>query len=83
MKRSKWKGVYYIKPNHCSKETKIEIKISRNSSIIPKFIGQTFKIHTGKKFKEILITKEMLGHKFGEFVKTRIDFEFKKKKKKK
>jgi small subunit ribosomal protein S19 len=83
MKRPKWKGVYYIKPNNCNKEIKIGIKISRNSSIIPKFIGQTFRIHTGKIFKEILVTKEMLGHKFGEFVKTRIDFEFKKKKKKK
>ena len=82
MKRSKWKGIYYIKPNNY-KETSNQTKISRNSSIIPKFIGQSFKVHTGKNFKKIIITKEMLGHKFGEFSKTRANFEFKKKKKKK
>ena len=82
MKRSKWKGVYYTQPEDY-KETTHQVKISRNSSIIPKFIGQTFKIHTGKNFKEVIVTKEMLGHKFGEFSKTRANFEFKKKKKKK
>lgn len=82
MKRSKWKGVYYTKPEDC-KETASQVKIARNSSIIPKFIGQTFKVHTGKNFKEVIVTKEMLGHKFGEFSKTRAHFEFKKKKKKK
>jgi ribosomal protein S19 len=77
MKRSQWKGVYVKTTNN---EKKI---ISRCSSIIPKFIGKTFKIHSGKNFKEITITKEMLGHKFGEFNKTRAEFVFKKKKKKK
>lgn len=78
MKRSKWKG-FYVGPQNLKKTTS---RISRNSSIIPKFIGQTFKVHTGKSFKEITITKEMLGHKFGEFSRTRADFVFKKKKKK-
>lgn len=82
MKRSKWKGIYYIKPDN-SKETSAQIKMSRNSSIIPNFIGQTFKVHSGKNFKEITVVKEMLGHKFGEFSKTRANFEYKKKKKKK
>jgi small subunit ribosomal protein S19 len=82
MKRSKWKGVHYKKPENY-KETSNEMKISRNSSIIPKFIGQTFLIHTGKIFKKVTVTKEMLNHKFGEFSKTRVDFAFKKKKKKK
>lgn len=79
MKRSKWKGVY-IKPNNLNKKT---LNTSRSSSIIPKFIGQTFKIHCGNNFKEITIIKEMLGHKFGEFSKTKSEFVFKKKKKKK
>jgi len=81
MKRSKWKGVY-VKPKNY-KETSIYSKVSRSSAIIPKFTGETFKIHSGKSFKEIIVTKEMLGHKFGEFSKTRSDFAFKKKKKKK
>ena len=54
----------------------------RNSSIIPKFIGRTYKVHNGKNLKKITIIKEMVGHKFGEFFKTRADFIFKKKKKK-
>lgn len=83
MKRSKWKGVYYIKPDNSKETTSIQMKMSRNSSIIPKFIGRTFKVHTGKSFKEVTVLKEMLGHKFGEFSKTRANFEYKKKKKKK
>lgn len=83
MKRSKWKGLF-TKPEIYSDQIDTNVKkISRNFSIIPKFVGQTFKIHNGKIFKEITVTKEMLGHKFGEFLKTRVEFEFKKKKKKK
>lgn len=81
MKRSKWKGVYVKTTN--IKKTKNTSNISRHSSVIPKFIGQTFKIHSGKSFREITVTKEMLGHKFGEFNRTRSEFIFKKKKKKK
>lgn len=78
MKRSKWKGFFMkIKTTKNNSTT-----ISRRSSIIPKFTGQNFNIHSGKSFKKILVTKEMLGHKFGEFNKTRSEFIFKKKKKK-
>ena len=83
MKRPKWKGIFTKPENYINKTTNNSKKISRNSSIIPKFINQTFKVHNGKIFKEITVTKEMLGHKFGEFFKTRVEFEFKKKKKKK
>lgn len=82
MKRSKWKGIY-VKPKNCGSVSNSSIKISRSSSIIPKFIGQTFNVHTGKNFKEIIVTKEMLGYKFGEFSRTRTEFVFKKKNKKK
>ena len=81
MKRAKWKGIF-VKLKNYKEETTIA-KISRSSTIIPAFIGKTFKIHNGKNFREILITKEMLDHKFGEFFPTRSNFEFKKKKKKK
>ena len=33
-------------------------------------------------YSEVLVTKEMIGHKFGEFSATRKSFAFKKKKKK-
>lgn len=83
MKRPKWKGFFTKPENYIKQTTNSSKKISRNSSIIPKFTDQTFKIHNGKIFKEINITRDMIGHKFGEFFKTRVEFEFKKKKKKK
>lgn len=83
MKRAKWKG-FYVKPeDYKTNELPVIAKISRSSSIIPKFNEQVFKIHNGKTFKNITVSKEMLGHKFGEFSKTRATFEYKKKKKKK
>lgn len=57
--------------------------ISRKSEIIPKFIGTKFNVYNGRTFLEVLVSKEMVGHKFGEFSFTRSEFSFKKKKKKK
>lgn len=56
--------------------------VSRNSVIAMKFVGLKVYVHNGKDFSEILILKEMVGHKFGEFSPTREKFTFKKKKKK-
>lgn len=87
MNRSKWKGPYIDK--NITKNIKLLSKkkslpiISRDSTIIPKFIGVKFNVHNGKTFVEIPISKEMVGHKFGEFSLTRGKFSFKKKKKKK
>ena len=81
MKRSKWKGIY-TNPKNFNQEASASI-VSRNSSITPNLINKTFKVHSGKNFKEIKVIKEMLGHKFGEFFRTRAEFVFKKKKKKK
>lgn len=84
MKRAKWKGFFVKSEDYKIQQVPAVItKMSRSSSIIPKFNEQIFKIHTGKIFKNITVSKEMLGHKFGEFAKTRTTFEFKKKKKKK
>ena len=48
------------------------IKIwSRRSTILPQFVGLTFGIHNGRKHIPVLITEEMVGHKFGEFAPTR------------
>ena len=82
MKRAKWKGISLSLKNYKEKKIPIE-KISRSSGIVPAFIGKTFKIHNGKNYREVIVTKEMLHHKFGEFFPTRATFEFKKKKKKK
>ena len=78
MARSIWKGPFVhpslIKKVEKQKETdsKRPIKTwSRNSTIIPEFIGQKFEIHNGKKFIPITVSEEMIGHKLGEFAPTR------------
>lgn len=44
---------------------------SRGSLITPEFVGLTMAIHNGKKFIEVFITENMVGHYLGEFAATR------------
>jgi len=44
---------------------------SRRSTILPQFVGLTFGVHNGHKFIPVLVTENMVGHKFGEFSPTR------------
>ncbi len=44
---------------------------SRRSTILPQFVGLTFGVHNGHKFVPVLVTEDMIGHKFGEFSPTR------------
>jgi len=43
----------------------------RDIIIIPQIIGKTVRVHNGKEFLSLLIDKEMVGHRLGEFVLTR------------
>ena len=78
MTRSVWKGPF-VHPSLLKKidklksgEQKRPIKTwSRNSTIIPDFVGHSFLIHNGKSFIPITISEEMVGHKLGEFASTR------------
>ncbi len=45
---------------------------SRDSTVIPEFVGVTFLVHNGKQFTRVYITEDMVGHKLGEFAPTRI-----------
>lgn len=45
---------------------------SRNSTIIPDFVGFTFAVYDGRKHVPVFITENMVGHKLGEFAPTRI-----------
>lgn len=85
MSRSKWKGPYVGSKNLQNKELKKQLSfiLNRDVEITPKLIGLTVKIHTGKEYKEVTVTDEMIGYKFGEFVFTREKFSFKNKKNKK
>ena len=78
MTRSVWKGPF-VHPSLLKKIDKLKggsnkkpIKTwSRNSTIIPDFVGHSFMIHNGKSFIPITISEEMVGHKLGEFAPTR------------
>ena len=78
MARSVWKGPF-VHPSLLKKidkiksgETKKPIKTwSRDSTIIPDFVGHSFLIHNGKSFIPITVSEEMVGHKLGEFASTR------------
>lgn len=44
---------------------------SRRSMIVPEMVGLTFAVHNGKKFNNVYVTEGLVGHKLGEFSKTR------------
>lgn len=78
MPRSVWKGPfvdsYVLKKAAKTRESgrKEVIKIwSRRSTILPQFVGLTFGVYNGHKHIPVLVTEEMIGHKFGEFSPTR------------
>ena len=78
MSRSIWKGPF-VHPSLLKKIDKLKdggnkkpIKTwSRNSTIIPEFVGHSFLIHNGKTFIPITVSEEMVGHKLGEFAPSR------------
>ena len=47
---------------------------SRRSTVLPQFVGLTFGVYNGQKFIPVLVTENMIGHKFGEFSPTRTFF---------
>ncbi|KKT75716.1 MAG: Ribosomal protein S19 [Microgenomates group bacterium GW2011_GWA1_Microgenomates_45_10] len=78
MSRSSRKGPY-IDPKLLAKVKK-QITGGKNEAIKtwaracqipPEFVGFTFKVHTGKDFKDTYITEAMVGHRLGEFAPTR------------
>lgn len=78
MSRSVWKGPfvdgYLLKKAEKARQSgrNDTIKIwSRRSTILPQFVGLTFAVHNGQKFLPVLVTENMVGHKFGEFSLTR------------
>ena len=49
------------------------IKIwSRRSTVLPQFVGLTFGVYNGRKHIPVLVSEDMIGHKFGEFAPTRM-----------
>jgi ribosomal protein S19 len=51
---------------------KVKIKTwSRSTTILPYFLSKKFEVYNGQKFISLLITEPMIGHKLGEFVRTK------------
>ncbi len=78
MTRSVWKGPfvdgYLLKKADAARDAGRNQAIrtwSRRSTILPQFVGLTFAVHNGKKHVPVLVTEDMVGHKFGEFSPTR------------
>ena len=78
MARSVWKGPfvdgYLLKKAEDARSggRNQVIRIwSRRSTVLPQFVGLTFGVHNGHKFLPVLVTENMVGHKFGEFAPTR------------
>ena len=92
MSRSKWKHPFVhrsarkkvkrIKEMQSTSNSKrFRIKtMSRSSQITKDFIDISFMVHDGRDFRPIIVTEDMVGHKFGEFVYTRQRYSYKKKK---
>lgn len=81
MARSVWKGPFvdgflFKKAENVRASGRNEIirTWSRRSTIIPQFVGLTFGVYNGRKFIPVLVTEDMIGHKFGEFSPTRTYF---------
>lgn len=81
MGRSKWKGPFLNFKT--INTTKNKNTISRNTTILPSFVGFTFNVYNGKNYFEVTVYESMIKHKFGEFAFTRAKFFYKKKKLKK
>ena len=78
MSRSIWKGPfvdgYLLKKSEKARGSGSNAVIkmsSRRSTILPQFVGLTFGVHNGQKHIPVLVTEDMIGHKFGEFSPTR------------
>ena len=78
MARAVWKGPY-VDESLIQKVEKQKNNInkkpiktwSRKSTIIPEFVGISFLIYNGKKFIQLTVSEDMVGHKLGEFSPTR------------
>ncbi len=76
MSRSKWKGPFIHLKNLKKKlpTNKLTKIWSRDTVILSSFVNHKFLVHNGKIFKILLITREKVGYKFGEFCTTRAKY---------
>ena len=44
---------------------------SRTSTVFPEMVGHTIAVHDGRKHVPVFISEQMVGHKLGEFARSR------------
>jgi small subunit ribosomal protein S19 len=74
---------YYniLKLNKKTKKQKFEEKINlynRNTTLIPICLGRLLYVHNGKTFLKVSVSENIIGHKLGEFSRTRRPYFYKK-----
>lgn len=63
-----------------NKKLKTNKSINNNFIILPSHINKTFFLYNGHQNVKLKVKDEMIGHKFGEFIRTRKICKHKKKK---
>ena len=73
MSRSKWKGPFFdLKLYKTLRLSSLASKVwSRNSVIAESLVGKRVLVHNGNMFKKLLVIREKVGFKFGDFSYTR------------
>lgn len=75
-KRATWKGPFFdinLYQQVCSSKKDLKLKTtSRNSTILPFLVNKIIHVYNGKLFFKLLIREEMLGHKLGSFIPSRL-----------
>jgi len=79
-KRSLWKGPFFDEAFFQKNHQKIKTT-SRNSVILPFLVGRTIQVYNGKFYIPLMLNEDMVGHKIGEFIPTRLRHFYKIKKK--
>ncbi|KAF2152395.1 ribosomal protein S19/S15 [Myriangium duriaei CBS 260.36] len=79
--RSVWKGPHIvplpiIRTKAGERQPPIRTQ-ARSATILPNFVGMVFQVHNGRRYDDVRITEDMVGHKLGEFAHTRKRFTYK------
>lgn len=75
--RSSWKykyidlSLFKLLQNYEDNKFKTHKIYSRESIILQEFVNWKFNVYNGRNFQLLIINKNMVGHKFGEFVFTK------------
>lgn len=70
MAPSTWRKIFLIHDNEVFKP-KNKVIYDRHSTVPSLFVGSKVRIYSGTKFHTRVVTKWMVGYKFGEFSWTR------------